>query len=389
MVERLARALARPPALIHLVVGPRQVGKTTAAQAVAARWEGPVRYAAADELLPPGPEWIRTQWQLARRQSRDRPGLLVLDEVQKVPGWSEVVKGLWDADRRARHPVRVVVLGSSALLLARGSTESLAGRFFLHRCLHWSYRECRDAFGWDLERWLFFGGYPGTAPLVDDVAAWRSYVRDSLIEAVLGRDVLALERVTKPALLRQLFAFVCRLPAQPVAYNKMLGQLQDAGNTTTLAHYLRLLEGAFLVSGLERFSPGQARSRGSTPKLLAWNNALVSALDLRDPEEARHDGAWWGHLVENAVGAHLVNHLQGLAYEVSWWREGHVEVDYVVRGGRGVWAIEVKSGRQRSALGLEMFRKRHAKSRTLLVGPGGLTLEEFFLADPAELLRPP
>jgi predicted AAA+ superfamily ATPase len=136
MVERLARALARPPALIHLVVGPRQVGKTTAAQAVAARWDGPVRYAAADELLPPGPEWIRTQWQLARRQGRDRPGLLVLDEVQKVPGWSEVVKGLWDADRRARHPVRVVLLGSSALLLARGSTESLAGRFFLHRCLH-------------------------------------------------------------------------------------------------------------------------------------------------------------------------------------------------------------------------------------------------------------
>jgi hypothetical protein len=95
-----------------------------------------------------------------------------------------------------------------------------------------------------------------------------------------------------------------------------------------------------------------------------------------------------GHLVENAVGAHLVNHLQGLGYEVSGGARstpGRLRG----RGGRGVWAIEVKSGRQRSAPGLEMFRKRHAKSRTLLVGPGGLALEEFFLADPAELLRPP
>jgi predicted AAA+ superfamily ATPase len=354
---------------------------------VAARWDGPVRYAAADELLPPGAEWVRTQWQLARRQSRDQPCLLVLDEIQKVPGWSEMIKSLWDADHRGGHPVRALLLGSSALLLARGSTESLAGRFFLHRCLHWSYAECREAFGWDLDRWLFYGGYPGAVPLVADLEAWRRYVRDSLIEAVLGRDVLALERVTKPALLRQLFAFVCRFPAQPVAYNKMLGQLQDAGNTTTLAHYLQLLEHAFLVSGLERFSSGRARSRGSTPKLVAWNNALVNALDVRDLEEARHDGAWWGRLTENAVGAHLANNLQGVGHEVAWWRDGRAEVDYVVRSGKTVWALEVKSGRERSAPGLEAFRKRHPNSRTLLVGPGGLGVEEFLLADPAELLR--
>jgi hypothetical protein len=386
LVRTLARALARPPALIHIVVGPRQVGKTTAARAVAASWKGPVRYAAADELLPPGPEWIRTQWQLARAQSRGRPCLLVLDEVQKVPAWSEVVKGLWDADRRAQHPVSVVLLGSSALLLARGSTESLAGRFLLHRCLHWSFGECREAFGWELGQWLFFGGYPGAAPHIEDVGLWRGYVRDSLIEAVLGRDVLSLERVTKPALLRHLFALACRLPAQPVAYNKMLGQLQDAGNTTTLAHYLRLLENAFLVTGLERFSAGQTRSRGSTPKLLLWNNALINAVDLRGPDEARHDAPWWGRLVENAVGAHLVNHLQGLSYEVSWWREGNVEVDYVVRSGSAVWAIEVKSGRERVKAGLAAFSAKHPKAHQLLVGAGGLTLEEFFATDPAELL---
>lgn len=387
LVPTLARALSRPPALLHIVVGPRQVGKTTAARAVADRWKGPVRYAAADELLPPGPEWIRTQWQLARRQSRSRPCLLILDEVQKVPGWSETVKALWDADRPAQHPVRVLLLGSSALLLARGTSESLAGRFLLHRCLHWSYDECRAAFGWDLERWLFFGGYPGAAALADDVAVWRTYVRDSLIEAVLGRDVLSLEHVTKPVLLRHLFALACRLPAQPIAYNKMLGQLHDAGNTTTLANYLRLLERAFLASGLEQFSAGHTRSRGSTPKLLLWNNALINAVDLRSPEEARHDGPWWGRLVENAVGAHLVNHLQGLSYEVSWWREGNVEVDYVVRSGRQVWAVEVKSGRERSRAGLAAFRAKHPKARELLVGTGGLDLEEFFTTDPDELFR--
>jgi hypothetical protein len=278
------------------------------------------------------------------------------------------------------------LLGSTALLLARGSTESLAGRFLLHRCLHWSFGECREAFGWELGQWLFFGGYPGAAPHIEDVGLWRGYVRDSLIEAVLGRDVLSLERVTKPALLRHLFALACRLPAQPVAYNKMLGQLQDAGNTTTLAHYLRLLENAFLVTGLERFSAGQTRSRGSTPKLLLWNNALINAVDLRGPDEARHDAPWWGRLVENAVGAHLVNHLQGLSYEVSWWREGNVEVDYVVRSGSAVWAIEVKSGRERVKAGLAAFSAKHPKAHQLLVGAGGLTLEEFFATDPAELL---
>ncbi len=386
LTERILARLLAPPELIQVIVGPRQVGKTTVARAVARRWDGPVRYAAADLPLPPGPEWLESEWHLARREAVDRPVLLVLDEVQKVAGWSETVKACWDADRAAGRAVKVVLLGSSALLLARGTTDSLAGRFFLHRCLHWTFAECRTAFGWDLDRWLCFGGYPGAAVLADDEEAWVAYVRDALIETVLARDVLAMQAVAKPTLLRHLFALAGRFPAQILSYNKMLGQLQDAGNTTTLAHYLRLLETAFLISGLERFSAGAARSRGSSPKLVLWNNALVAALGHRRFAALRSDPAAWGRLVENAVGAHLVNSFQGLAYETTYWRHRNDEVDFVVRAGDALWAIEVKSGRPDKLAGLHAFRRQFPAARALVVGSGGMPLEEFFLADPRELI---
>lgn len=386
LIDRLLRALRRPPALLQILVGPRQVGKTTAARTVGAEWEGPVHYAAADELLPPDPTWIEAQWALARRLGDQGVPLLILDEVQKVAGWSEVVKGLWDAERAREVPLRVLILGSSALLLAHGMTESLAGRFFLHRAAHWSWPQCRDAFGWPLERWIFFGGYPGTAALTEDEDDWKAYVRDALVEPVLARDILAMQRVARPALLRHLFALSCHFPAQVFSYNKMLGQLQDAGNTTTLAEYLRLLDAAFLVTGLERFSPGRARSRGSSPKLVVWNDALVSALDLRTFEQARNDGVWWGRLVENAIGAHLLNHLRGQPFEVGYWRERDDEVDYVVRSGAATWAIEVKSGRPRGTSGLAAFKRLVPDARVLIVGRGGLPLEDFLATPPAELL---
>jgi predicted AAA+ superfamily ATPase len=385
VVENVLTRLREGPDLLQVIVGPRQVGKTTAARAVAERWSGPVRYAAADLPLPPGPEWIETQWELARRDRGQGTPLLVLDEVQKVSGWSEVVKALWDEDRAGGRPMKVLLLGSSSLLLAKGTTESLAGRFFLHRCLHWSYPECREAFGWNLDRWLHFGGYPGAAPLAADEDAWRSYVTDSLVETVLARDVLAMQTVAKPALLRHLFLLAARFPARILSYNKMLGQLDDAGNTTTLARYLRLLETAYLVTGLERFSAGGARSRASSPKLVLWNNALVTALATRSFEEARADTAGWGRLVENAVGAHLLNSLQALPYEVTYWRERGLEVDYVVRTGRGLWAVEVKSGAAERSQGLAAFLRRHKDARPLVGGTGGMPLEEFFATDPREL----
>ncbi len=385
VVGRILQRLSSPPALLQILVGPRQVGKTTAAHSVIRRWQGPSRYAEADLPLPPGPEWIHTHWTAARGLSEAGKALLVLDEVQKVAGWGEAVKALWDADRASGSGPFVLLLGSSSLLLSRGTSESLAGRFFLHRCPHWSFDECRRAFGWNLDGWLFFGGYPGPVPLIEEQPAWRAHVTDALVETVLARDVLAMHTVGKPALLRNLFLLSARFPAQILSYNKMLGQLLDAGNTTTLAHYLKLLETAYLISGLERYSPGGARSRSSSPKLVLWNNALVTALQTRSLEQCRADPAFWGRLVENAVGAHLLCHLQGLPYEVMYWREKNDEVDYVVRAGDETWALEVKSGRPGRRAGAAAFLRRCPGARVLLVGEGGLELEEFFSQDPQRL----
>lgn len=380
LVDELAAACRRRPPLLQVIVGPRQVGKSTAATQLIARLNWPHVWAAADLPLPPGPEWIESQWELARAITppAGRKVLLVLDEIQKVRGWSEVVKRLWDAERRRGGTIQPVLLGSSALLVQRGLTESLSGRFFLHRCPHWTWPECRLAFRWSVEQWLYFGGYPGAAPLARDEAAWKRYVADSLVETVLARDVLQLQTVTKPALLRHLFGLAAIYPAQYLSYNKMLGQLQDAGNTTTLAGYLKLLEGAFLVSGLELFSRGQVRKRGSSPKLVLWNNALISALSLKSRKEARGDGGWWGRLIENAVGAHLLNGLQGSDWSVTYWRDGPAEVDYVIAHGSRVWALEVKSGRPGRISGMLAFRKKYSKAKLWLLGEGGISLIDFF-----------
>ncbi len=281
-----------------------------------------------------------------------------MDEIQKVRGWSEVIKRFWDEERANNGLIRPLLLGSSALLLQRGLTESLSGRFFLHRFTHWNWPECKAAFGWGLDQWLFFGGYPGAAHLIEQETDWKHYVTDSLIETVVSRDVLQLQTVNKPALLRQLFALAVTFPAQILSYTKMLGQLQDAGNTTTLAHYLKLLESAFLISGLELFSKGKVRHRGSSPKLILWNNALINAGSLRSFAQARAEPNWWGRLVENAVGAYLLNDLQDSLWSVTYWREGDCEVDFVICHGSNIWALEVKSGARANKADLRLFARR-------------------------------
>lgn len=376
-VASIKSSLREGPRLLQVVIGPRQVGKTTAAEDLARELGWPAVIEAADFSPAPGPEWIESHWQRAATAGRGRT-LLVLDEIQKVRGWSETVKRLWDAGRRRGERLSVVLLGSSSLLLQRGMSESLAGRFLLHRCMHWSWPECAKAFGWDLDRWLFFGGYPGAAPLVRKEARWSAYIADALIETAIARDVLQMQTVAKPALLRSLFGLSAAHPAQMFSYNKMLGQLQDAGNTTTLAHYLDLLETAFLVSGLPLFTAGTPRKRGSSPKLVVWNNALVSAFTGRSFAASRRDGAWWGRLVENAVGAHLLNGLPAPSFVVSYWRDGVAEVDYVVARGKDIWGLEVKSGRPAKTPGLQAFRDRYPKASCLVVGSGGVPLEEFF-----------
>jgi predicted AAA+ superfamily ATPase len=387
LAKTLHDLLARPTPVVHVLIGPRQVGKTTIARQIESSLGIPVIYASADSPIQLDSSWIEAQWRraVAPASSQGGPVLLILDELQKVRGWSETLKILWDG--RASGPeIRVLILGSSALLVQEGLTESLAGRFFLHRCAHWGYPECRAAFGWNLEQWLYFGGYPGAATFISDEAAWKRYIADSLIETVLARDVLQMTRITKPTLLRHLFALAAALPAQIISYNKILGQLQDAGNTTTLAHYLRLLETAFLASGLELFSRGVQRKRGSSPKLVLWNNALVNALATRSFADAIADTAWWGRLVENAVGAHLCNNLPPVEYSLTYWRDGAFEVDFVIARGLDLWAIEVKSSRSGKTSGLIRFRSRYPDAKALLVGGSGIPLEDFFSHDPASWL---
>ena len=383
----LAARLTEPRRFIQVVAGPRQAGKTTLVRQIVSVAGGPFHYASADEPTLRERAWIGAQWQTAREMMRNagrRGAVLVFDEIQKIPDWSEVVKRLWDEDTAQKLPLKLVVLGSAPLLIQSGLTESLAGRFEVLHLPHWSFAEMRDAFGWPVEQYLFYGGYPGAAPLAREHARWARYIIDALIETTLARDVLLLTRVDKPALLRRLFELGCRYSGQILSYTKMLGQLHDAGNATTLAHYLELLAGAGMVAGLQKFAGSAARSRGSIPKLQVLNTALMTAQSGVTFDEARSDREFWGRLTETAVGAHLANAAAAGECELFYWRDRNREVDFVVRAGRRLTAIEVKSGRTRDAQpGLAAFAEAFETKRTLLVGGDGIPVEEF-LARPVE-----
>lgn len=383
MFQTLLARLQERRRFLQVLAGPRQAGKTTLVQQVREASSLPSHYASADAPSLQSPTWLEQQWDVARllvREGRRRDGaVLVLDEVQKVPGWSEVVKRSWDADTAARLPLKVVLLGSAPLLVQRGLTESLAGRFELIPVPHWSYPEMQAAFGWTLDQFLFYGGYPGAADLIGEPSRWTRYILDALIETTISRDVLLMTRVDKPALLRRLFQLGCAHSGQVLSYQKMLGQLQDAGNTTTLAHYLELLAGAGMLTGLAKFSLERIRQRASSPKLQVLNTALVTAQASLAFAEARRTPEFWGRLVESSVGAHLLNSSAGTAAEVFYWRERGREVDFVVRMGRRVVAIEVKSGASKGMLpGMAAFVHTFRPQRILLVGGDGLPLEQFF-----------
>ncbi len=376
----LAGRLAEPRRHIQVVAGPRQVGKTTLVQQVTGRSRLAVRYASADEPTLRAGAWVAEQWEAARLEARGagRGGaVLVLDEIQKVQGWPETVKRLWDEDTRARRALKVVLLGSAPLPAQKGLSESLAGRFELLHLPHWSFAEMRAAFGWSLEQYVYHGGYPGAAPLIREHARWSRYIIDSLIETAISRDVLLLSRVDKPALLRRLFQLGCSYSGRILSYTKMLGQLHEAGNATTLAHYLDLLAGAGMVTGLQKFAGEVVRQRGSSPKLQVLNTALVTAPSGLTLEQARADREFWGRLVESAVGAHLANAAAAGECDLFYWRDRNREVDFVVRAGRTVTAIEVKSGRPRDVLpGLAYFGEAFRTTRVLLVGGNGIPVEE-------------
>lgn len=379
----LLTRLEEPRRHLLVLAGPRQVGKTTLIREALRRLPPPHRYVSADDALPADSAWLRQQWQLARLDACEGPGWLVVDEVQRIPDWSDTVKALWDQDTRDGIELRVVVLGSAPWLLGRGLGDSLAGRFERLRLPHWSWPEMREAFGFSLDEFVCYGGYPGAAPLIKEPLRWTDYVRDALIEATVSRDVLQLERVDRPALLRRLFDLGCAYSGQELSLTKLLGQLQDRGNTATLAFYLDLLGAAGLLTGLSKFAGEVVRQRGSSPKFALFDQGLRSAVLRQHLPDLRRDPEAWGRQVEVTVGAHLLNTAPATGAEVSWWRVRQAEVDFVVQRGSEVLGVEVKSGRRRASLvGLQAFRAAFPKAKGLVVGQGGVPLGEF-LAQPA------
>lgn len=404
-LSTLLSRLREAPKWLIVIAGPRQTGKTTLVRQALAQIDLPHKYLSIDApesatlpspvaLTPDDQEkvvpisdvrdtaWLTHQWERARKDaSRSARGfVLVFDEIQKIPNWSEAVKGLWDADRHEGLPLHVVVLGSAPLLMQRGLSESMLGRFETIRLPHWSFAEMSEAFEFDLDRYIYFGGYPGAASLIHEQRRWREYILGSIIEPNIERDILAMERVDKPALLKRLFEFGTEISGQILAYDKMLGQIQDAGNTTTLARYLDLLSKAGLLTGLGKYAGGVYRRRASSPKLNVLNTALMSVHSGYTFEEAKADRSFWGRLVESAIGAHLFN--SGTPeVRLHYWRERSLEVDFVLEHGRKLVALEVKSGPRRgNPAGLEEFATRFSPRRSLLVGEGGIPIAEFLSA---------
>ena len=389
----LVNRLMEPRRFVQVVAGPRQVGKTTLVQqALAALARAPQGHGLAQHSVSadaPGAQpatWLATQWEVARALAGQAGAcLLVIDEVQKIPNWTDTLKRLWDEDTAAARDIRVVVLGSAPLLIAKGLTESLAGRFEITRLGHWRFAEMREAFDMTLEECVFFGTYPGAATLIRDPVRWAAYVRDALVESTLSKDVLQMTQVQKPALLRRVLDLACHYSGQMLSYQKMLGQLDDAGNTTTLAHYLHLLESAGMACGLQKYMGQVVRQRASSPKLQVFNNALLGSVAVVSGDtlaSLKQQPERWGRMVESAVGAELlarhVNH-QSTHPCIHYWNDGQREVDYVLQQRPDLFALEVKSGVQaRSVSGLAAFCAMHPTARPLILGTGGLPLETWF-----------
>ncbi len=375
---------------IQVIVGPRQVGKSTLVRQVLEHCAIPYESVSADDQQEAHATWLEQTWHTQRMRMdarNERQRLLVVDEIHKIPNWSEIVKAEWDRDTRERRALSVVLLGSSRMLLEKGLTESLAGRYELLRMSHWTLTEMQECFGFTLQQYVFFGGYPGAARYVNDERRWRRYVRDSLVEPAIQQDILMDTKILKPQLMRQLFELGSRYSGELLSLTKVVGQLQDAGNVTTMANYLHLLDEAGLLCGLQKFAQDEARRYNSVPKFQVHNSALRNAYADTDFQTVTENAVEWGRYAESAVGAYLVSQSANHDFRVFYWRERQDEVDYVlVRNGRVV-AIEVKSGRRSMNGGLVKFQQLYKPHRAIIVGTGGLSFDEFLTMNLELLFR--
>ena len=376
--------LEEPRKFIQVVMGPRQVGKSTVVKQVLQDLDAPWQFYSADNVPASNSAWISNCWAAVRslKESKGYESIvLVIDEVQKIENWSEVVKKEWDDDAFYDRNIKVLLLGSSRVLLKKGLSESLSGRFEEIRMSHWTYSEMRDCFGVSLDQYLFFGGYPGAASLIGDVERYQQYIQSAIVEATINKDILMDTPIGKPALLRQTFELGAAYSGQLLSLTKMLGVLQDAGNTTTLAGYVQLLDEAGMLCGLQKYSIDMARHKSSIPKFQVYNNALKTIYSPHTFEQSMMDRKVWGHIFESGIGAYIISQAFVHRFEVFYWRERNDEVDFVLRKKGSVIAIEVKSNAEKNTTGLEAFKKLFKPQTALIVGDGGIRADEFLSMD--------
>ncbi len=384
----LKKRLKEKRKFILTIFGPRQVGKTTLITQLIKNEKLLFHYVSADAIATSNKTWIPQQWETARlklKSSKARQLILIIDEIQKIENWSEIVKKEWDNDTGNKINIKVIVLGSSTLLIKKGLTESLAGRFEIIYMGHWSFTEINKAFNIPVEKFAWFGGYPGSYQLAKDEQRWKDYIKNSLIETTISKDILMLYQVNKPALLKRLFELGCLYSGQILSFTKILGQLQDAGNTVTLSHYLSLLNEAGLIYGIPKYSIQPFRQRASNPKFQVYNSAFISSQMFETFKEVKKLPQKWGRIVEVAIGAHLINFAKTENYQVYYWRHINNEVDFVLRYHEKIIGLEVKSGNKAPKKGIEAFSKMFNPKKVLLVGTSGIPWQEFLKINPLEL----
>ncbi len=388
-LQKVVKVVNETKRFIQVIVGARQIGKTTLITQLVQKISMPHIFESADAVFASDRTWIEQLWFNTRemiKNNNELGCLLVIDEIQKIDNWSEIIKRLWDEDMRNGINIKLILLGSSRLLIQQGLTESLAGRFELTYLGHWSFTEMESAFGFTAEEYVWFGGYPGSAGLINEEERWKNYVSNALIETSISKDILMLTRVDKPALMKRLFELGCLYSGQILSFTKILGQLSDAGNTTTLSHYLQLLDTAGLLGGIEKFAADVIRKRSSSPKFQVHNNALVSAQRNEFFEEIKKQPAEWGRMVESSIGAHLLNSSFVEGYKVFYWRHRNDEVDFVLEKRGKTIGLEVKStGLVSDTSGMDAFNKMYRPDKMLLVGGGGLPWQEFLKISPSSL----
>lgn len=386
--QTIKARLEEPRKFIQVLMGARQIGKSTVVKQVLQDLNAPYQLFSADNVPATNSAWISNCWAAVRslKEARKLDSIvLVIDEIQKISNWSEVVKKEWDEDTFYDRNIKVLLLGSSRVLLERGLSESLAGRFEEIRMGHWSYREMKACFGFSLEQYLFYGGYPGAASLIGDDDRFQQYIQSAIIEATINKDILMDTPISKPALLRQTFELGAAYSGNLLSLNKMLGTLQDAGNTSTLAGYINLLDESGLLCGIQKFSNDTARRKASIPKFQVYNNALKTVYTPLAFEQAVLDRKAWGHIFESGIGAYLVSQAFIHRFEIFYWRERNDEVDFILRKKGSVVAIEVKSNAEKKTEGLEKFKQLFHPHTAFIVGDGGISAEDFLMLSVKEL----